>query len=361
MTATETTGGAIAVVAVGDRFVPRATFERALAEEAPAATVRAVQLDESVAWAPEPDAPRLREYAGTPQQVIDAVGDAEALLVHVAPITREVLAAAPRLRMLGVARGGPVNVDLQAATELGIPVVTTPGRNAQAVAELTLSLAVAVARNVLPAVEFARRSPALGASAIEGAPFVGVELCGRTFGLVGFGQVGRLVAGLARAYGARVLVHDPFVAAEAVREQGAEPVALERLLAEADIVSLHVRATPETENLMGAERFAQMKRGAIFINTARETLVDEQALMDALESGALAGAGLDVVRPTPDDRPHPLTGARNCIVLPHVGGATAEAGMNGARRLARAVAALAAGRELAGVINPEALDRRAAA
>lgn len=361
MTRTEDSDERIAVVAVGDSFVPRETFERALAEEAPSTDVRATQLDETVRWQPAPGAPKLREFAGTPEQVIAAIGDAEALLVHVAPITREVLAAAPRLRMLGVARGGPVNVDLEAATELGIPVVTTPGRNAQAVAELTLSLAVAVARNVLPSLEFARRSPVLGASAIEGAPFVGAELRGRTFGLVGFGQVGVLVAGLARAYGARVLVHDPFVSEEAIREHGAEPVALEQLLAEADVVSLHARATPETENLMNAERFALMKRGAIFINTARETLVDEAALLAALESGALAGAGLDVVRPTPDGSQHPLTEARNCIVLPHIGGATEEAGMNGARRLARAVAALARGEELPNVVNAKALEGRATA
>lgn len=338
------------VVAIGDSFVPADIFRTALEAQALDANVRTVDIDESRTWQPAPGEPVLREYAGTPDEAIELAAGAQVLLVHVAPITREVLQSLPDLRLLGVARGGPVNVDVDAATELGIPVVTTPGRNATAVSELTISLAVMLLRRLPEANGFARTSEVLGASAIEGAPFVGRELREVTLGLIGFGEVGRRVAGLARAFGGRVLVHDPFVGEEEVAREGCEPRDLGRLLAESDVVSLHVRATPETADLVDAGFLDQMKAGAVLLNTARETVVDEQALVAALDSGRLSGAAVDVVKPS-TSVPHPLARHPKVFVLPHVGGATTQAGTNGAVRLAAAVGALQDGAEPAGLIN----------
>lgn len=351
-----TTRRRLQVVAVGDSFVSANAFGRALEQAAVDAEIRTADVDEEVTWSPSGDDPQLREFAGSPEQVSQLANGADVLFVHVAPVTREVLESLPSLRFLGVARGGPVNIDVAAATALGIPVVTTPGRNATAVSELTVVLAVMMLRRLPQANAFAQESFDLGASAIEGARFVGRELREVNLGLVGFGAVGRGVAELARSFGANVLVHDPFVASDEITAAGCTSRDLDALLAESDVVSLHVRATPETENLADATFLARMRPGAILINTSRETVVDEHALLDALDSDRLVGAALDVVRPS-DDVPHPLAVHPKVFALPHVGGATGQAGMNGAMRLAGAVKALLAGDTLPNVVNGIATPR----
>lgn len=344
---------AFQVTAIGDRFVPADVFQ-VVFERFPDISLQAVDIDEEAT--PEGEL-GIREYRGDPQKVIELAQEADAVLIHVAPITRHVIESLPNLKLIGTARGGPVNVDVAAATERGIPVVTAPGRNAEAVAELTVALAVMLLRHIPRAAEAGRTAVDLGQSVVEGADFMGHELAGTEIGLVGFGRVGHRVASLLSAFGAHVMVHDPFVEAEVIKAAGCEPVALDELVRRARVVSLHARATAENENLINAERLSSMRRDAVLINTARETLVDENALIDALKEGRIAAAALDVVRPAPVRSAHPLSTLPNCLLLPHVGGATREAAVRGVELLADAIRAFLDGQQLPNVINPEAIEK----
>jgi D-3-phosphoglycerate dehydrogenase len=189
-------------------------------------------------------------------------------------------------------------------------------------------------------------------SVFEGREFFGTEAPSLTMGLVGLGHVGQEVARRARALGFAVLGYDPVP--PALRDDtGVELVSLDELLARSDIISLHARLTPENGRMFSRDRFAQMRRGAYFINTAREALVDEAALRQALETGLLGGAALDVLERTPGR--HPLLNLPNVFVTPHIGGATVETLARGAQRAVTAVTELLAGRVPANVVNPQAL------
>ncbi len=330
------------ILVVGDSYMPVEVFRKGLARLAPDHELDFVQLDEQLTYDGD-DA--IGEFAGSPAQLVEALDAHEALVVHAAPVTSDVLAA-PSLRVVCCARGGPVNVDVEAATERGIPVVTTPGKNAESVADLTLAFLVMLARRLPVAQRFLLDGNVAGESVLEGARFLGHDLVGRTLGLVGFGNVGRRVAERARAFGMDVLVYDPFQDVDGV-------ASLHELLVRSDFVSLHARATPENENLMDAAAFGAMQPGSYFVNTARETLVDEDALEDALRSGRLAGAALDVVRPRADR--HPLLDYDNVVLTPHVGGATHETLLRGATMVADELQRLAAGDAPENVINREAV------
>ena len=310
------------ILAVGDPYVTaeafRAGLEARLGGDHDIATAEV-----SDAHTPPPRTPseqRLREYAGSPDEIAALLPGHDVLVVHGAAVSDAVLAV-PGLRLVCCARGGPVNVDLAAAAQRGIPVTNTPGKNAQAVVELTLGFLVMLARGVSRAQAFLLGGGALGKSTFEGAEFFGVELAGRTLGLVGYGQVGRRVGRAASALGMRVLAHDPLVGAGDF-DDGVEPASFDRVIAAADFVSLHARFSAENEDMMAAAQFAAMREGAFFVNTAREGLVDEAALADALRSGHLGGAALDVVRPS--EGRNPLLDLRNVVITPHIGGATAE-------------------------------------
>lgn len=340
------------ILAVGDSFVPTHLFEIGLAGLMAEHQIRCIQLDMDAPFVPTtPSECSINEYAGNPQQLADALEDEEVLLVHGAPVTDVVLDASPNLRVVGVARGGPVNVDLAAARERGIQVITAPARNAEAVADLTLALLVMLARGVMTSVEFVARGGHIGESAFEGAQFFGHELGGHVLGLVGYGNVGARVARRAQAFGMSMLVFDPYVKPGQVEGPGIKMTELDDLLARSDFVSLHVRVTPETVNFFDAGKFGMMKQGSFFINTARETLVDEQALHEALVSQRLAGAALDVIRPWPADTPNPLVSLPNVIVTPHIGGATYEAALRGVQILAGQIEHYLAGQPMQHVVK----------
>ena len=323
------------ILAVGDSFVPVRLFEIGLASLMAEHTVRFIELDMDGPFVPTtPSECSIREYAGNPQQLVDALDGEDILLVHAAPVTDAVLNASPELKVVGVARGGPVNIDLVNASDRGIEVITAPARNAEAVADLTLAFLVMLARRVMLGLDFIRGGGRMGDSAFEGAQFFGNELRGHTLGLVGCGNVGMRVASRAAAFGLSVVVYDPYVASAYLQSKGMRAMELEELLACSDFVSLHSRVTPETVNLFDASKFAMMKPGAFFINTARETLVDELALYSALLSGTLAGAALDVLRPWPPGTLNPLVTLPNVIITPHIGGATHEAALRGVQILA---------------------------
>ncbi len=343
------------ILVVGDSFVPVEVFKRGFAGLERSHEIEYVQLDEARPFMPSTASERaIREYLGTPRQVAEVVRDAEVLVVHGAPVTDEVLAAAPRLRLLCCARGGPVNVDVNAASTRGIPVVNTPGKNAEAVADEALAFMVMLARGFPRAQRFLLEGGKLGESAYEGAQFLGHDLGGHVLGLVGYGNVGRRVARRAIAFGMSVVVYDPFVQAEDLGEVRQVP-SLAALLEAADFVSLHVRAGANTENLMGGVEFDAMRDGSYFINTARETLVDEAALDAALASGHLAGAALDVVRPRAGDGPHPLLRHANVVITPHIGGATHETLLRGVTMVVAEIERFADGVSMGAVVNRAAV------
>jgi len=340
------------VLVVGDPYMPVSAYAGALAELDGRAELSTMQIDEVTCAPPATESARgLREYVGDPAEMVRAVAGHDVLIVHGAAVTAEVLEAAP-LRLVCCARGGPVNVDVAAATGLGIPVVNTPGKNAEAVAELTIAFALLLIRSAPRASRHLLDGGGFAESVFEGREFFGREAPSLTMGLVGLGHVGRQVARRARALGFSVLGYDPQPPAP---RDGAdvELVSLDKLLARSDIVSLHARLTPENRLMFSRDRFAQMRPGAYFINTARESLVDEPALRQALEQGLLGGAALDVLERTKDR--HPLLSMPNVFVTPHIGGATAETLARGAQRAVTAVAELLAGRVPANVVNPQVL------
>ena len=262
---------------------------------------------------------RVRESSGvmSEREVLDFVGNAEAaitLLSH--PVTATVLEGFPGLRIVANYAVGYDNVDLEAARRLGIWVTNTPDVLTGATADLTWALILAVTRRVVEGDAMVRRGEFRG---WEPSLLLGPGLEGKTLGIVGFGRIGRAVARRAPAFGMEVVYASR-------HEHGDAPgrrVALEELLATAHVVSLHCPLTPETRHLLDARRLALMRRGAVLINTARGPVVDEAALVEALESGHLFGAGLDVYEREPEVHPG-LVGRPDVVLLPHVGSATVE-------------------------------------
>jgi D-3-phosphoglycerate dehydrogenase / 2-oxoglutarate reductase len=349
--------GPVRVLAVGDPFMPAGLFTAALAGLRGVA-VTELQIASTEAAPPRTESGRaVREYVGDPADLAAVLGGHDALLVHGAPVTAEVLDAAP-LRLVCCARGGPVNVDVAAATARGILVTSAPGRNAEAVAELTIAFALMLLRRVPASARYLIDGGPLGRSTYEGGQFIGGEAASMTLGLVGLGHVGREVAARGHALGFRMLGYDP-VPPDAI-PPGLTMVALDDLLSRSDLVSVHARATADNRHMFGAAAFARMPKGAFFINTARESLVDEDALAGALASGTLAGAALDVAEPPPAGNRHPLLGLPNVIITPHIGGATRETLRRGAEMAAAAVGRLVSGQVPDHLVNPEVLTREAA-
>lgn len=336
------------ILVVGDSYMPPRYFAEAFAPLEATNAIEYFQVD--AAWPFEPTTSserRLREYQGSPEELAGRMTGVDVLVVQGAAVTDEVLDASPELQLVCCARGGPVNVDVEALTARGLPLVNTPGKNAEAVADLTLAFLVMLARGLPSAQRFIDEGNQLRDN-WEGARFIGSDLRRHVLGLVGYGQVGRRVALRALAFGLTVLVYDPYVEDVAAGEQ---VESLDELLGRADFVSLHARATPDTENLIDVETLAAMKPNAFLVNTARESLVNEDALDAALASGRLAGAALDVVRTTEQSGRHRLLRHENVVLTPHLGGATHETLLRGAEMIAEEIARFAAGDPLVNVVN----------
>ena len=328
----------LSILAIGDSYLPAADMARALESLADLGDVRyeTVNIDD------RPELAGVHEYQGSPEAVSGWINDADVLVVHAAPVTRTVLEAHPSVRLVACVRGGAVNIDLAAAAELGVTVINTPAKNAVSVADLTMTFIHALFRGVGPATSWLRAESEAGHAHLDstfiGGQWIAAEPRGATLGVIGFGAIGQRVAAQARFYGMRVLAFDPFFTGQT---DLADLVTLEQLAAESDVVSVHAKETAETRHILGAPFIARMKRGAYVVNTARQSLLDEAALLSALESGALGGAALDVVEP--DGLWPQLVQRPNVIVSPHLGGATRQTQERGLEMIVADIRRFAAG------------------
>jgi D-3-phosphoglycerate dehydrogenase len=267
------------------------------------------QADAEVDFSPGLDTPEIVQHMRT----------ADAVIVRSAVSIRgEILAAADKVRVIGRAGIGVDNIDVDGATERGIVVLNTPDANATTTAELAVAHLFSISR-FLPQADRSVR-----AGEWERNKYVGTEIAGKTVGIVGFGTIGRIVADRCRGMKMRVIAHDPYITDERLIEHGVEPRSLDQLLAESDYVTLHCPVTETTRNLFNADRFARMKKGAFLINCARGTLVDEVALVAALDAKHLAGAALDVYANEPP-KGSPVLGHERIVLTPHLGASTHEA------------------------------------
>lgn len=328
---------------IGDHFIPAGMYVDALvAAGQDRADIRTV--DWAGTKADQHAAQQLMERGGpdalpVPREVVAAVGAAEALALHFAPIPTAVLDAAPRLRVIAIARTGLENIDVATAEARGIAVRPAYGRNASAVAELAIGLMLSEGRDI------ARADASVKAGGWRkdfGGP--GDEIGGSVVGLVGFGHVGRELARRLAGFDVRLLVADPYVDDETLRPYGAERVDLDTVFREADFVHVLARLTAETERFVGADQFALMKPTAYFVNTSRSRLVDYDALYKTLLERRIAGAGLDVfdAEPLPDDSP--WRSLDNVTFTTHFGGDTVTTNLRSAQLVAEAIVLAHAGR-----------------
>ncbi|MEU1850031.1 2-hydroxyacid dehydrogenase [Streptomyces sp. NPDC019990] len=338
-----TAGNSVRVVAAGDHFVLPSLITRAVRSEVEQAQVGELTLG----WPLEPFGPvaEVREASDAEDEMIEALAGAQVLVTQMGPVTERVLAACPDLRLVVVCRGGPVNVNLDAAERRDVRVCFAPGRNAAATAEFTVGLMLSALRRIPQAHEpLARRG------SWEGATYYtyeqsGLELEDLSVGLVGYGAVGSRVARVLCAFGARVMVYDPYVHGEI---HGLRVTSLDELLRRSRVISLHARLTPETRGLIGARELGLLPSGAVVVNVARGPLLDEDALCDALESGQVSAAALDTYEREPLPAGSRLPGLGDRVVLtPHLGGASRAVAEKAARIAAEEVGRWVRGEPLA--------------
>jgi len=284
-----------------------------------------------------------------PDQVVWRAADADIVLTNKTVLSRQVIGQLPRLKYVGVLATGYNIVDVEAARERNIPVTNVPTYGTPSVAQMVFTHLLNLALHVGHHAQTVAQGRWSASSDFCYWDYPLVELAGLTMGIVGFGRIGRATAALARAFGMRVLVYD--VVAPAAVVEGVEFVELDRLFRTSDVVSLHCPLTPQTRNLVNAERLALMKPSAMLINTSRGPLVDEWALAAALGAGRIAGAGLDVLSSEPPEPDNPLLRARNCYITPHIAWATKAARQRLLTAVVENIAAFLAGRPQ-NVVNP---------
>lgn len=310
---------------IGDGFMQPAFFEEALAKVLNGRPVRFKHME--LGWPlkvqstkHDPSLP-VAEFVGRPEAYFDFLGDLDILVTHLAPITAESLKYAPKLKIIAVSRGGPVNIEMPAARDRGVTVINTPGRNASAVAEFTVASLLAETRNLIRG----HLSVASGEFRRDFYHYdhTGPELCELTVGIIGYGDIGTRVARLLQPFGCNILVSDPFKQlTDEDRAAGVKKVELDDLIRQADVVTLHPRVTPQTKGMIGRSQIDAMKRGAYIVNTTRGQVLDYAALYDALVSGHLRGAALDTFDPEPPPADWPLLKLPNVTLSPHIAGAS---------------------------------------
>jgi D-3-phosphoglycerate dehydrogenase / 2-oxoglutarate reductase len=298
----------------------------------------------------------VAEASGSEDEIIQAIQGVSIFVANHAPLTKKVLESAPDLKLVVIARGGPTNANVKAATEHGVFVCNAPGRNATATAEHTMSLILAVLRRI-PETHFPLMRGEWRGDYYE-IDQCGLELEDSTAGLVGYGAIGSRVARMLRGFGCHVLVYDPYLKPEALGDL-AQKVELDELLSRSRIVSLHARATPETKGMIGAKQLAAMPAGSVLINCARGSLVDYDAVCDALDSGHLWGAGLDVFPEEPIPADSRLLKTPHIVMTPHIAGASKQTAEKAARIAAGEVRRFLLGQPLEHCVNPDASGKSA--
>ena len=286
------------------------------------------------------------------EELLEAVADVEGIAVRSdTRITEAVMRAAPRLRVVGRAGAGVDNIDVEAATKRGVVVMNAPGENTISAAEHTLSLLLALARQIPQA------DRSMKAGGWDRGRFLGVELFGKTLGILGLGKVGREVAARARAFGMEVIGYDPVLSDEVAARLGVTLVAIQTVYESSDFITLHLPLTAETHHLVGREELKRCKRGVRILNVARGGIIDETALYEALQSGQVAGAALDVFEDEPPAG-SPLLAIDSVILTPHLGASTQEAQEKVAVRIAEQIAAYLKDGLVLNAVNTEGIDPR---
>lgn len=261
------------------------------------------------------------EWVEPNDETMKMIADAEVILAHFAGVSAKMIDTAKNLKLIGVMRSGVENVNMKKAAEKGVTVVNAPGRVSEPVADFTVALILSEARNIVrDSLNYTRGVwPAFNPN-----DSANTALKNHTAGLIGFGIIGHKVAARLKPFGVKVLTYDPFLSKERAEEAGVELVSMEELLKQSDYVSMHARLSESTENLMGEKEFNLMKPTAIFINTARAGLVDEKALVKALQEKKIRSAAIDVYSQEPLPADHPLLKLDNVTLTPHHAGATTD-------------------------------------
>ena len=342
------------ILAAGDHFILPSIFADAIRAEVPGG----IEFREYQSpWPGVPFGPvaEVTEASGSEEELIAALAGVNIYVANHAPLTRRILENAPDLRLAVIARGGPTNANIKAATEHGVLVCNAPGRNATATAEHTLSLILAVLRRI-PETHAPLAAGKWGGDYYE-YDKCGLELENATVGLIGYGAIGSRVARMLAGFGCHVLVYDPYVQAEALADL-ANKVELDELLSRSQIVSLHARVTPENRGMIGGKQLAVMPPNAVLINCARGSLVDYDAVCDALDRGHLWGAGFDVFPEEPIPADSRLLKTKHIVMTPHIAGASKQTAEKAARIAAGEVRRFLANEPLEHCLNPEALERK---
>lgn len=321
------------LLAISDTYIPKAFMQQGLGQlqdlgidievrDWEHETLIDLQEDNLLIETRGPDAVKL------PAKITQSLEQFDIVVVQFAPISKSFIEKAENLKLIGVMRGGTENIDVEFATQRNISVLNTPGRNARAVAECTMGLILSEIRNI------ARSHARLKNNNWQRSfPNSGVvpELYGKTVGLVGYGAVGRLVCGYLTAFGSSVIAFDPYFKKDPAP---AKLVTLETLMKQSDIISIHARLTEDNHHLIGEKELAMMKPTAVLVNTARSGLVDEQALIEILQAGKIAGAALDVFDEEPLPKNHPFIQLENITITAHLAGSTIDAFKNSPKMMA---------------------------
>jgi len=286
----------------------------------------------------------------SPEQLREAVADVDGIVVRSdTRVTEAVMQAAPKLRVVGRAGAGVDNIDVEAATRRGIVVMNAPGENTISAAEHTLSMMLSLARQI------PRADRSMHEGKWERGKLMGVELYGKTLGVVGLGKVGREVAARARSFGMEVIAFDPVLSEEVANRLGVALVGIDAIYARADVITLHLPLTAETRHLIGRDQIARCRRGVRLINVARGGIIEEAALVEGLRSGQVAGAALDVFENEPPAG-SPLLGLDNVVLTPHLGASTQEAQEKVAVRIAEQIAGYLKDGLVVNAVNMDGID-----
>lgn len=334
------------LLAIGDHFILSSLMRDSLGE-------LAQQFEITEAATPFPLEPfhniaEVREASGSEEQMITALQGVSICIAHHAPLTRRVIENSPDLDLFIVCRGGPVNVNLEAATEHGILVVNTPARNATATAEHTIAMMLSAMRMIPPADAAIRDGLWKGDYTWSSAGF---ELESATVGLIGYGAIGHIVARILEGFGATVLVYDPYTKIRP--DEKIQQVALPELLERSNVISLHARETPESRGILGAKEIGRLQPGSIIVNCARGSLMDYEALFEGLRSKHLYAAAADVFPEEPLLSTSPLLQLPNFIMTPHIAGGTRQAAIKATRIAAQELDRYLKGEALQHCANPQ--------